>query len=91
MKILKLIFVIAAASILAALLLWLSLAVGAAEPQRYLALARASCLLSGSVGALIGTTFGRPRTTLCGLMLLVAGPASFWYRDLSQAHLPCTP
>lgn len=91
MKILKLIFVIAAASILAALLLWFSLAVGAAEPLRYLALARAPCLLSGSVGALIGTTFGRPRTTLCGLMLLVAGLASFWYRDLSRGRLPCTP
>jgi hypothetical protein len=55
MKLLKLIFVIAAASILSALLLWVSLAGGAAEPKRYLAL------------------------------------ASFWYRALSQAHLPCTP
>jgi hypothetical protein len=80
MKILKLIFVVAAASILAALLLWVSLAVGAAAPQRYLALARASCLLCGSVGALIGTIFARPRTTLCGLLLLAAGLASFWYR-----------
>jgi len=80
MKILKLILVVAAGSILAALLLWVSLAVGAAAPERYLGLARASCLLSGSVGALVGTLFGRPRTTLCGLLLLFAGLASFWYR-----------
>ncbi|MCX6923692.1 MAG: hypothetical protein NT154_10870 [Verrucomicrobia bacterium] len=82
MKILRLLFAITAGLILAALLLWVSLAIGAAEPQRYLALARASCLLSGSLGALIGTTFGRPRTTFCGLMLLVAGLASFWYRTV---------
>jgi len=80
MKILRLIFVIAAGSILALALLWVSLAVGAAAPERYLALSRASCLLAGSVGAMIGTVFGRPRTTLCGLLLLVAGLASFWYR-----------
>jgi hypothetical protein len=80
MKIVKLILVVAAGSILAALLLWVSVAVGAAAPERYLGLARASCLLSGSVGALIGTLFGRPRSTLCGLLLLVAGLASFWYR-----------
>ena len=35
--------------------------------------------LSGSVGALIGITLGRPRTTLCGLILLTASLASFWY------------
>lgn len=80
MKILKLVFAIAAGTVLAALLLWVSLAVGAAAPERYLGLARASCLLSGSIGALIGTLFGRPRTTLCGLLLLLAGLASFWYR-----------
>jgi len=80
MKILKLILVVAAGSILATLLLWVGLAVGAAAPERYLGLARASCLLSGSVGALIGTLFGRPRTTLCGLLILLAGLASFWYR-----------
>jgi hypothetical protein len=80
MRILKFILVVAAGSILAALLLWVSLAVGAADPQRYLALARASCLLTGSVGALIGTIFARPRITLSALLLLVAGLASFWYR-----------
>jgi hypothetical protein len=81
MKFFKLILVVAAGSILAGLLLWVSLAVGATAPERYLGLARASCLLSGSVGALVGTLFGRPRTTLCGLLLLVAGLASFWYRS----------
>ena len=80
MKILKLIFFIAVGSILAALLLWVSLAVGAADPQRYLALARASCLLCGSLGLLIGTLFARPRVTLSAVFLLVVGLASFWYR-----------
>ena len=80
MKTLKLIFIAAAGSLISALLIWISLAVGAAAPERYLALARSSCLISGSVGALIGTLFGQPRTTLCGLLLLVAGLASFWYR-----------
>jgi hypothetical protein len=80
MKILKLIFIIAAGSILALALLWVSLAVGAADPQRYLALARASCLLSGSLGVLIGTIFAQPKITFSALLLLVAGLASFWYR-----------
>jgi hypothetical protein len=80
MKILKLIFVTAAGSILALALLWVSLAVGAAEPQRYLALARASCLLAGSLGVLSGTILARPRITLCALLLLLAGLASFCYR-----------
>ena len=80
MKIVKLILAVAAGSILAALLLWVSLAVGAAAPERYLGLARASCLLCGSVGALIGTVFEKPRITLSALLLLVAGLASFWCR-----------
>ena len=80
MRVLKFILVVAAGTALAALLLWVSFAFGAADPQRYLALARASCLLCGSVGALIGTIFARPRTTLCALLLLAAGLASFWYR-----------
>lgn len=80
MKILKMIFVFAAGLILAALLLWVSLAVGAADPQRYLALARASCLLCGSLGLLIGTLFARPRVTLSAVLLLGIGLASFWYR-----------
>lgn len=81
MRIVKLIFLIAAGSTLAATLIWVSFAIGAADPQRYLALARASCLLSGSVGALIGTLFARPRTTFCALLLLAAGLASFWYHS----------
>jgi hypothetical protein len=80
MQILKFIALTAAGSILAALLLWISLAVGAAEPQRYLALARASCLLAGSLGVLIGTIFARPKITLSALLLLGAGVATFWYR-----------
>lgn len=80
MKILRLLFAITAGLVLAALLLWVSLAVGAADPQRYLALARASCLLCGSLGLLIGTLCARPRTTLSAALLLVAGLASFWYR-----------
>ena len=80
MRILKFILVVAAGSILAALLLWVSLAVGAADPQRYLALARASCLLCGSLGLLIGTLFARPRLTLSAVLILVVGLASFWYR-----------
>ncbi len=80
MKFLKLICIMAASSILAALLLWVSLAVGAAEPQRYLALARASCLLSGSLGILLGTILARPRITFSALALLAAGLASFWFK-----------
>ena len=80
MKILKLICIMAASATLAALLLWASLAVGAAEPQRYLALARASCLLSGSLGILLGTVFARPRITFSALTLLVAGLVSFWLK-----------
>ena len=80
MKIVKLIFLVAAGSILAALLLWVSLAIGAAAPERYLGLARASCLLSGSLGVLSGTILARPRITLCALLLLLAGLASFWYQ-----------
>ena len=80
MKILKLICIMAAGSVLAALLLWVSLAVGAANPQRYLALARASCLLAGSLGVLLGTIFARPRITFSALALLGAGLASFWLK-----------
>lgn len=79
MRIVRLIFIVAAASLMVALLLWVSLAVGAADPQRYLALARASCLLCGSLGLLIGTLFARPRLTLSALLLLAVGLASFWY------------
>lgn len=80
MKILKLICIMAASAILAALLLWVSLAVGAADPQRYLALARASCLLAGSLGVLIGTLIARPRITFSALALLAAGLVSFCVR-----------
>jgi len=80
MRFLKLTVALAAGSILAALLLWISLAVGAAQPERYLALARASCLLCGSLGLLAGTVFPRPKIILCALLLLAAGLASFWYR-----------
>ena len=80
MKFLKLAVALAAGSILATLLLWISLAVGAAQPERYLALARASCLLCGSLGLLTGTLLSRPKITLSALLLLAAGLASFWYR-----------
>ncbi len=80
MKFLKLICIMAASSILAALLLWVSLAVGAAEPRGYLAFARASCLLSGSLGVLLGTIFARPRIAFSALALLAAGLASFWLK-----------
>ena len=80
MKFLKFTCALAAALVLGGLLLWISLAVGAAEPQRYLALARASCLISGSLGLLTGTLLSRPKMTLCALLLLAAGLASFWYR-----------
>ena len=80
MQIIKFIALTAAGSVLAALLLWISLAVGSAEPQRYLALARASCLLAGSLGVLIGTIFARPRIVLSALLLLAFGLASFWYQ-----------
>ena len=80
MQIIKLICIMAASTILAALLLWVSLAVGAADPQRYLALARASCLLAGSLGILLGTIFARPRITFSALALLAAGMVSFWLR-----------
>jgi hypothetical protein len=43
-------------------------------------LARASCLLAGSLGVLSGTILARPRITLCALLLLLAGLASFCYR-----------
>jgi hypothetical protein len=80
MKFLKFTVALAGGSILAALLLWISLAVGAAQPERYLALARASCLLCGSLGLLASTLLSRPKMTLCALLLLAAGLASFWYR-----------
>jgi hypothetical protein len=81
MRFLKFTAAMAAGSILAALLLWISLAIGAAEPQRYLALARASCLLCGSLGMFAGTLLSRPKITLCALLLLLAGLAGFWYRS----------
>jgi len=80
MKLVKLILALTAGLILTGIILWVSLAVGASDPQRYLALARASCLLSGSLGLLIGTLFARPRLTLSAVLLLVAGLASFCYR-----------
>jgi hypothetical protein len=81
MKVAKLILAIASGTVLAALLLWVSLAVGAAEPQRYLALSRASCLLCGSLGLLAGSLTSRPKMTLCALLVLVAGLASFWHHN----------
>lgn len=81
MKILKIIFIFTVGLILTPLILWISLAIGGGgDPQRYLALARASCLLSGSAGLMLGTLFAWPRMILCSLLLLAAGLASFCYR-----------
>ena len=82
MKLLKTIFIFTAGLILAALLLWISLAVGAADPQRYLALARASCLLCGSLGLLTGTLIARPKIIFCAILMLAVGLASFFYRAI---------
>jgi hypothetical protein len=67
--------------LLAAIFLWISLVIGGGgDPQRYLALTRASCLLSGSAGLMIGTLLARPRMILCGVLLLAAGLLSFCYQ-----------
>jgi len=78
MKILKLIFAFGVGSMLAALLLWISLAVGASDPQRFLALARAGLLVLGLGGCAWGLLWQRVKIVFVGLLLLGVGVLSFF-------------
>jgi hypothetical protein len=80
MKILKLIFACGVGSMLAALLLWISLAVGASDPQRFLALARAGLLVLGLGGCAWGLLWQRVQIVFVGLLLLSVGVLGFLYR-----------
>lgn len=65
---------------LAALLLWISLAVGASDPQRFLALARAGLLVLGLGGCAWGLLWQRVQIVFVGLLLLSVGVLGFLYR-----------
>jgi hypothetical protein len=65
---------------LAALLLWISLAVGAADPHRYLALCRAGLMVLGLGGCAWGILWQRTQIVLVSLLLLAVGLLSFFYR-----------
>ena len=80
MKILKLIFAFGVGSMLAALLLWISLAVGASDPQRFLALTRAGLLVLGLGGCAWGLLWQRVQIVLLSLLLLGLDVLSFFYR-----------
>lgn len=80
MKFLKLSLALGLGILLATLLLWISLAVGASDPHRYLALARAGLLVIGLGGCAWGTLWQRTQIVLVSLLLLGIGMASFFYR-----------
>lgn len=80
MKILKLGLAIGLGLVVAAVLVWISLAVGCANPQRYLALARAGLLVLGLGGCAWGLLWQRVQIVLVGLPLLGVGVLSFFYQ-----------
>lgn len=80
MKFLKLSFAIGVGVMVTALLLWTSLAIGAADPHRYLALARAGLLVLGLCGCAWGLLWQRMQIVCVSLLLLGAGLLSFLYR-----------
>jgi len=82
MKIVKLGLAIGLGLMVAAVLVWILLAVGCANPQCYLALARAGLLVFGSGGCTWGLLWHRVQIVMVGLLLLGVGVLPYFY----QAH-----
>lgn len=80
MKILKLIVAFGVGSMLAALMLWISLTVGANDLQRFLVLAWAGLSVLGLGGCAWDLLWLRVQIVFVPLLLLGVGVLSFFYR-----------